>query len=298
MFVDFRDKLLLTNKAGIKINDFYYKYTLYPAEAFKSLDQKLLKTLTLDQIRDKKLANKLESNLAAYNYLNISESNAADLSLINKADKLFLNRGSKTLVETNLEEFLARPKTALKIFSKKSDSNLFFRRFTFVSLIIGLPLFIYLFFHSCINYISTRFLSINASNIIASVFCLIIGLMLLLPFHLSRQKHYEVETANELILSDNWQERMEGLKIIYEKGLSIDDYPSYNKSIVSPYIPERYWLAMALGNGTGEGGVKDLLTLLDDPHPNVACKAYYSIAKRKNTVMIPLLKEKLNKSEN
>ena len=44
MFTDFRDVYLLSNPFGARINSFYYKYTLYPAEVFKSLNQKMLKT--------------------------------------------------------------------------------------------------------------------------------------------------------------------------------------------------------------------------------------------------------------
>jgi hypothetical protein len=49
-FVDFRDVLLLSNPVGTKINDFYYDYTLFPAEVFKSLDQKILKTCSLQNL--------------------------------------------------------------------------------------------------------------------------------------------------------------------------------------------------------------------------------------------------------
>jgi hypothetical protein len=50
-FVDFRDVLLLSNPVGTKINDFYYDYTLFPAEVFKSLEQKLLKTCSLQNLK-------------------------------------------------------------------------------------------------------------------------------------------------------------------------------------------------------------------------------------------------------
>jgi len=46
MFLNIRDKILLSNPVGTKINDFYYQYTLYPAEVFKSLDQKIIRTCT------------------------------------------------------------------------------------------------------------------------------------------------------------------------------------------------------------------------------------------------------------
>ena len=48
MFTDFRDIFLLSNSVGSKINKFYYKYTLYPAEVFKSLNQKMLKTAKIE----------------------------------------------------------------------------------------------------------------------------------------------------------------------------------------------------------------------------------------------------------
>ena len=50
MFLDLRDNLLLSNLLGRKFSDFYYTYTLYPAEAFKSLDQKMIKTWALENL--------------------------------------------------------------------------------------------------------------------------------------------------------------------------------------------------------------------------------------------------------
>ena len=47
VFVSIRDQLLMSNPLGRKINNFYYQYTLFPAETFKSLDQKLLKSCHL-----------------------------------------------------------------------------------------------------------------------------------------------------------------------------------------------------------------------------------------------------------
>ena len=48
MFTNVRDHLLLANRTGQSITDAYYAYTLFPAQAFKSLDQKQIRTLVLD----------------------------------------------------------------------------------------------------------------------------------------------------------------------------------------------------------------------------------------------------------
>ncbi|MCP4371093.1 MAG: hypothetical protein GY797_23705, partial [Deltaproteobacteria bacterium] len=63
MFIDIRDNLLLSNSFGRKINDFYYKYTLYPAEAFKSLQQKTLKTCSLGSIKEETVETLLRNEL-------------------------------------------------------------------------------------------------------------------------------------------------------------------------------------------------------------------------------------------
>ena len=42
-FIDVRDYLLLSNPIGSQMNDFYYKYTFYPAEIIKPANKKLFK---------------------------------------------------------------------------------------------------------------------------------------------------------------------------------------------------------------------------------------------------------------
>ena len=48
IFSGIRDHLLLSNAVGISVNNFYYRYTLYAAQAFKSLDQDLLRTCRIE----------------------------------------------------------------------------------------------------------------------------------------------------------------------------------------------------------------------------------------------------------
>ena len=72
MFSDFRDIFLLSNPVGSRINDFYYKYTLYPAEVFKSLDQKMLKTCRVEKLKKIASARAIEKILIRHDYIPIA----------------------------------------------------------------------------------------------------------------------------------------------------------------------------------------------------------------------------------
>ena len=62
-------------------------------------------------------------------------------------------------------------------------------------------------------------------------------------------------------------------------------------------VPERYWLAYALARSTRPETGEDLLKLLDDPHPNVVCKAYEALGKRGDRKFIPLIIERIKVSD-
>jgi len=297
MFIDFRDKVLLSNNIGITINDFYYKYTLYPAEVFKSFDQRLLKTVNLDHIRDKRLTRQLEKKLNYYDYLRITENKDVDLTIFKEGDTLVFKNRSRPVLETTFEDFSANPRELLNAFSKKSDPYGFFRQFTFISLLIGLPVCLYILIYSIIRYVSAWVLSLRAASITASVSCLIIGLALLVPFHLNRGGRYEIGQVAQLIASENWQDRVTGLKVIYEKGLEVGNYKSYRRNLHSSYVPERYWVVMALGNSRKKETYGDLLALIDDPHLNVVCKVYYALGRRGDRSLVSILLRELNTSE-
>ncbi len=78
----------------------------------------------------------------------------------------------------------------------------------------------------------------------------------------------------------DWRDRAAALKLIERRQLEISDYPSYEKSITSRHLPERYWLAHALGVSKKARTIDDLFTLLRDPEPNVVCQALYALGKR------------------
>ena len=279
-FVDFRDICLLSNPVGIKINDFYYDYTLYPAEVFKSLDQKLLKTCTVQDLKNESLHARVEMELLDQDYLPVKTDDTVDLKVVQDDGMLAFKHDEKTILQTTLSDFLAEPTTPLKKFSAKSDRNAFFRQFSFFSLVIGLPLVLYLLLHALISFLCSFFLGVRTSSLIASVLCLIAGLSILIPFHYMRGTDINLKDVSQALASQSWQEQVAALKIIERKGLEVSSFQPYPKLLASPHIPARYWLARALAVSRRPETYRNLLALLDDPHPNVVSMAFYGLGQR------------------
>ena len=152
LFLDIRDNLLLSNSFGTKINDLYYKYTLYPAEAFKTLEQKMLKTYRLENAGKTSFSKSLERKLEGHDYLNVEGYDDADLAVGEEENGglIFKNRG-KMILMTSLGDFLLKPSIVLKEFSVKSDRYAFFRQFTFFSILIGFPIILYIVTYALIH---------------------------------------------------------------------------------------------------------------------------------------------------
>jgi hypothetical protein len=124
------------------------------------------------------------------------------------------------------------------------------------------------------------FLSMRTSTVIASAFCLVIGLTVLGSFHHSRLKTDRVKNVAEALKSELWQERVAALKRIEQRGMEISDFQAYRAMLRSTRISERYWLVKALGASRKPETYKDLLDFLDDPSPIVVSMAFHAIARR------------------
>ncbi|MDO9264499.1 MAG: HEAT repeat domain-containing protein, partial [Desulfosalsimonadaceae bacterium] len=82
-----------------------------------------------------------------------------------------------------------------------------------------------------------------------------------------------------------------------DDGIPIDGLEELQRLIPSPWIAERYWLAKATANSRSPQSGKIALSLLDDPQPNVACMALYSLGKQGNPAVIPTIIHKINTSD-
>jgi Ca2+/Na+ antiporter len=297
MFTDFRDIYLLSNPIGARINSFYYKYTLYPAEVFKSLSQKMLKTAAIkSDANDKGIV--LESILLNYDYIPLKGDVNADLNIVVIEDDLNLENRGKAVMQISTQAFLADPDKVIRQFEKRSDTNSLLRQLTFISLLFGLPLAVYVIVHGMTIILAGFFFKSKGAFIIASMFCFVICIIMLFTFQFSRGRDVSAPNLPDALDSERWQARVSALKIIDGKGLEISQFKSYPAMLKSTHIAERYWLVKTLGNSRNPATHKDLLHFLNDPHPNVATMALHALGKRGNRDMTEEIMQIITTTDN
>jgi len=295
-FINVRDNLLLSNPVGKKINDAYYRYTLYPAEVFKSLDQKILKTGSLRSVSNP-VSRRLENALLYHDYLLVNEEIPADLTItMSDGFLVFSNRG-KTVLKASPQKFFNQHSALLKRFSIESDPYALFRQATFWSLLIGLPIVLYVFVFSVLRFITGFYMEPGASSILTASLCFLLGLALSVPLIQSKGMTREIEDISQALSSRHWQKRVAALKMVTEKRLEIGDFPAYRRVLLSTRVPERYWLAKALGVSRRAETYPDLLSLWDDPSRNVVCMVYEGLGRRGDRRVVEKILERLKKSE-
>jgi len=297
LFVDLRDNLLLTNSLGQKFNRFYYRYTLYPAEAFKSLDQKLIRTYHLEDISNPALKQKLTNRLLANDYLPLPGTLRADVKISLKGNNfVFHNNKDRMLLKQSVQQFLAQPQKAFQKYSEAQDRHGALRQFTYLSLLVGFPVMIYIFLHFFIYYLTALFLGQKSSAIIASLLCLMIGVLVLVYFQSNRSSNIHLENIDEALNSKTLAVKIAALKWIQQNKLEIAGYRSYPDLLQSPHPQERYWLAVAMAVSRSQKTFNDLLDFLDDKNVNVRTMAFHSLGIRNNRQAIQPILEKIRTS--
>ncbi len=285
VFISIRDNLLLSNPIGEKINNFYYKYTLYPAEMFKSLDQKLLKSCHIN-INDKNGYEQIKQRMIAHDYLPVDKKFVPNLTVDYENNTLIFQRRANTIYECSADEFQKVSPKILKLISEKTDHNKFLRKITFLSLIVASPLLCYIFLHaffmSGLFFVRSKIFRMAG----ASIACLVIFALPAIPFYHPPAEAMDGAEIGKYLKSDNWQDRVDALKAISDQNLRIDRYIDPGVLVQSPMIAERYWLAKNLGTSRSPESYQLILKLMDDPQPNVVCMAMYSLGKR-NHLRVP-----------
>ncbi|HOO90716.1 MAG TPA: HEAT repeat domain-containing protein [Syntrophales bacterium] len=296
-FQGIRDVYLLSNSFGAKINDFYYAYTLYPAEVFKTQEQKMLKTYRLENASGISFMQSLERTLEGRDYLYVEGYDDVDLTIKDEGNGtlLFKDRG-KTILTTSLEDFLLKPSAVLQEFSAKTDRYAFFRQFTFFSILMAFPILLYIVTYTVIHRIFRLFLDTRDSVIITSIICFFIGVAFLLPL-VGIGKNVNTGNLSSAMESGQWRNRVAALKTIQQKRLDISAFGNYRPMLTSQYAAERYWLADALGYSRKPEAYRDLLVLLDDPSPNVVCKAFEALGRRGDRHVVPEIMKRIEASD-
>ena len=286
-FMAIRDHLLLSNTLGKKLNDFYYRYTFYPAEVLKPLNRKTLKTCFITQSVNDDLNKALKKILLDQDYLPMENITQVDLTLRKEGEEILLQQAMKTVMRTTVPDFLAMGSIRLKEFSRKTDRYVYFRKFLFFSMLTGLPGAVYLFLYLLVRSFASIFLKPDRSGLIASFICFGAGAALLTVITPQSHKKMDWESVNEILESENEQKRITALKNVLGKRKEISGYRAYEKLLKSPHTPDRYWLTKSLAFSRNPETYEDLLVLLDDSSPNVVSMAYWALGLRGDGSAIP-----------
>lgn len=277
MFSTIRDHLLLSNSVGRQINDFYYRYTLFAAQSFKSFGQQTMKSCRLDRSEAPPAEMDWVALLARHDVLEVSGEGPVDVTLAFSGDNLRLISDSGTMVEMAPSSFREDAGEWLRRFSESDDRYGPFRRMILVGLLIGFPVLLFVCVDGMIGRLAERFADGAAAMWIRSAACLVLGIALFLPMLGDRTEDITRDRLADTLADQAWTRRVAALKSIAVEKIDIASYPQYRSLLESPMVVERYWLARAMAGSRHPTVFSDLLRLMRDPHPNVVCQAYYAL---------------------
>lgn len=280
VFLNIRDSFFLAGPPGKWVNDFYYDYTLYPAEAFKSLEQKMIRTCDTGGVGEGVAANRIKRTLLFHDYLPVNGYASVDLDISMERNMLVFKNEGETVLRVTPAVFLSRPGPVLKDFSMKTDRYDFFRKFVFFCLLTGSPVILYVVLRTLFSFVLTPFVKSGRVSFMATALCFLTGVSLLILLYCGGGKMVDEGNVSEAMRSGSWKNRVAALKFIGQKDMEVSDFETYEQILKSPTVPERYWLAKAMSKSRTPETIAALLSLIDDPHRNVACMAFYSLGRR------------------
>ena len=208
---------------------------------------------------------------------------------------------TQRILSVTPESFFSNPNEVFAQYSRQTDRSAFLRTFTFFGILFAFPILLYAGLYGLLWLLTRLFLPPSGARCLSSFLCLLIGIVLLVPVYQGNRRPVNAENLATALEANDWRDRVAALKLIEKLQLEIANYPSYEKSMASRHLPERYWLAHALGLSRGNRAIDDLITLLDDPQPNVVCQALYAIGRRggeKKSEIIDTILEKIRSTNN
>ena len=289
LFTNIRDHLLLSNRIGSAITNAYYNYTLFPAEAFKSLAQKQIRTCVLKADLAPTTYKRLERIMRSHDYLPVPEGYPADLTIEKdkQAAHFSIRDAKQRILTVSAEELFDHPQQVLERYSDQKDRNRMFRKLTLMCLLIGFPLVLYSVIFSFLVALPSLLFPVRLSLVIAVCLCVVIGLLLLSPVYLG---HVATQSSQNPLLelaSPAYASRIAALRRVCRNKQDISAEAVSHALATSPFIAERYWLARSLANAKRPEATAMLQHLASDPVPIVACQALLAMGKRKDQRMIP-----------
>ncbi|MCK5542621.1 MAG: HEAT repeat domain-containing protein [Desulfobacterales bacterium] len=277
LFPRIRDSFLLSNSVGNSINDFYYKYTLYAAEALQSPLQKQIKPCWIDP----NIEEKAEIKKALFQFGWLTTNRITNNNLVIKKNfksKLDFVHNNKLLFRTSIEEFLTNPERFLSIYSKKIDSKKSLRILSSLGLMPGIPLFLFSFVYFIIFIFflvtkNSKNASLFSSSITAFLF---IGLLFYLNPEILTKPN--IESTRNLVFSSEARDRIHGLRVIYTEKYEIKDFTHLASELLKGNAVEKFWLANTLSMHRTKQNIRILKTLIKDESMNVRYAAISALS--------------------
>jgi hypothetical protein len=279
LFTTIRDHILLSNAVGQKVNDFYYRYTLYAAEAFKGFHQKSIRTCRLEGIPDNVLKQRLINTLADWDVLSVDRLSDPDIVIrADGASLLMITDTGRTLsVDQNV--FFKDVGSQLAVFAKASDRQAPFRRIIFLGVLLGFPVLLYIGAYGLLRVLVGLFAADRAATWWTAGLCMIIGVLLFWPMLGGRNRPLTMDQLATALQANDVNQRVVALRQVEKQKIDIDRLTDYRHLLASPWVVERYWLARVLAYSRSRTAYGDLQTLIRDPHPNVVCQAYFALGQ-------------------
>lgn len=296
-FVDIRDRLLLSNPIGQRINHFYYHYTLYAAEVFKPPSQKIIKTSLIDIGAKSAQYQRLAHILCRYDWLPVESEVPVDLTIRKHQQGLELMDAGRTVTITTIGEMNRKPETILQRFALKIDRYERFRRVIFFGVLFGFPILLYIGAHGIFRRLWNLLPNVRKPIGLASVSCLFLGIVVWAVFQHGRADITGSENITEVLSTGSWQTQVTALRRCREEGIDVRRMAVYPTLKNSEHIPVRYWLVGALAVSKHPRAVDDLTDFLNDPSLNVRCRACAVLGQRGDQKVIKKLLHLLNETK-
>jgi hypothetical protein len=214
-----------------------------------------------------------------------------------RGEILALYHEAALILEVSRAELLRDPGKVLDDFSARSDRFFFFRLFSFYSLLLSVPLLVFLFVHGALARIFLLWRGPRFSETAALMLCLA-ALTALVPLLRSGLPVPGSREGFDMALQDgNPLRRMVAIRGIAESGLDISFFSAYSELINDSDPRVGYWLARSLGSSRSSRTYSDLLSMLSDPRPNVVCMALDSLGRRGDRAAVKEILRLLEESD-
>jgi hypothetical protein len=296
LMTDLRDHLLLSNRLGARVNAAYYRHTLSPAEVFKPLNQRTIKTVALDGPGDEGTRTQLVKNLIAHDYLPVDPGSDPDLRVQASGSHLVFAQAGHAVAEVTPERFFADPRATLEQVSEAADRWAVFRGFTFLGVLTAFPVALYVVIFALLAAVSRPLAAGARVEALSAAACLLLGIGILAAFHFSREPPPPAGGYDAALESGRWQRQVAALRQVVEEKRDIAAHPAFGDLRHSPHPQVRYWLALALGASPGPQPAAALMGMLDDPHLNVRTMALEGLARHRYPGAVGPIRRRLETS--